>query len=127
MTSIRRFDPPSMSFKGMSQAVQCGGWILVSGQVALSGGQIVGLGDARAQARQCFENIKAALAMGGADLSQIVSLRCFLTNKDAYGGYAEIKNALFAEHAPASTVVIVSALLMPELLMEVEAAAWIGP
>ncbi len=125
MSDIGRFDPPGMRFPGMSQAVRAGGWITVSGQVALKDGKVVGIGDPAAQARQCFANIEAALAAAGAALSDVVTLRCYLTDPSAYAGYAEVKNVLFANHPPASTTVIISALLLPELLMEVEAAAWI--
>jgi 2-iminobutanoate/2-iminopropanoate deaminase len=126
MSDIRRFDPPGMRFPGMSQAVRCGEWITVSGQVALKDGQVVGAGDAAVQARQCFANIEAALAEAGATLADIVSLRCYLTDKSAYEGYADIKSVLFKDKSPASTTVIISALLIPALLMEVEAVAWMG-
>jgi enamine deaminase RidA (YjgF/YER057c/UK114 family) len=121
-----RFDPPDMRFPGMSQAVRCGEWILVSGQVALKNGQVVGAGDPAAQARQCFDNIAAVLTETGASLGDIVSLRCFLTDNSAYRGYAEVKGMLFQNEAPASTTVIINALLIPGLLMEVEAVAWMG-
>ena len=124
--SVERFDPPGMRFPGMSQAVRCGDWITVSGQVALKDGKVVGVGDPAAQARQCFDNIAAALAEAGASLADIVVLRCFLTDKSAYPGYAEVKGMLFHNQAPASTTVIINGLLIPDLLMEVEAVAWSG-
>ena len=126
MNAAERFDPPGMRFAGMSQAVRCGDWITVSGQAALKDGQVVGIGDAAAQARQCFANIEAVLAEAGASLGDVVSLRCFLTDRSAYEGYAEVKNMLFKDKSPASTTVIISALLIPALLMEVEAVAWMG-
>ena len=126
MSAAERFDPPGMRFPGMSQAVRCGEWITVSGQVALKDGQVVGAGDATAQARQCFANIEAALAEAGASLEDVVSLRCYLVDKSAYEGYADIKSMLFKDKSPASTTVIISALLIPALLMEVEAVAWMG-
>ena len=122
--SVTRCNPPGMAFPGMSQAVRCGDWIMVSGQVALRDGQVVGVGDAQEQARQCFANIDAALQAAGAGLAQVVSLRCYLTSKAAYGGYAAAKNTLFADTPPASTAVIISELLLPDLLMEVEATAY---
>jgi enamine deaminase RidA (YjgF/YER057c/UK114 family) len=127
VSDIQRFDPPGAKFSGMSQAVRAGGWITVSGQVALKDGKVVGVGDAAVQARQCFANIAASLEAAGSTLTQVVSLRCFLTAKSAYGGYAEVKNALFADNPPASTTVIVSELLLPDLLMEIEAVAWSPP
>jgi 2-iminobutanoate/2-iminopropanoate deaminase len=126
MSEIERFDPPGMRFAGMSQAVRCGDWITVSGQVALKDGKVVGVGDAAAQARQCFANIETALAEAGASIRDVVSLRCYLAETSAYEGYAQVKNMLFTDHPPASTTVIISALLLPELLMEVESVAWKG-
>jgi 2-iminobutanoate/2-iminopropanoate deaminase len=127
VSTIEQFDPPGMRFAGMSQAVRAGDWISVSGQVALRDGEIVGIGDAAAQAEQCFANIEMALKAAGGTLADVVSLRCFLTVKSAYAGYSEIKNALFAGNPPASTTVVVSELLLPDLLMEVEAMAWSPP
>src|SRR6202012_4999804 len=108
MNGAKRFNPPGMRFPGMSQAVRCGDWITVSGQVALKDGKVVGVGDAAAQARQCFANIEAALTAAGAGLADFVSLRCFLPAKSAYSGYGAVKNALFAGNPPASTAVIIS-------------------
>lgn len=119
-----RLDPPGMAFPGMSQGVRCGQFILVSGQVALAGGKIVGEGDSETQARQCFANIAAVLAEDGSGLSDIVSLRCYLTSADHYAGYGKVKAELVGASAPASSAVIVAGLLVPGLLMEVEAVAW---
>lgn len=121
---VTRCNPPGMTFAGMSQAVRCGDWITVSGQVALRDGQVVGVGDAQAQADQCFANIAAALQSAGAGLEHVINLRCYLTSKAAYGGYAAVKNALFVDNPPASTAVIIAELLLPDLLMEVEAVAY---
>jgi enamine deaminase RidA (YjgF/YER057c/UK114 family) len=126
MSGAKRFDPPGMRFAGMSQAVRCGDWITVSGQVALKDGKVVGVGGGAAQARQCFANIEAALTEAGAALTDVVTLRCYLTDIHAYAGYAEAKSAIFTAAPPASTTVIVKALLLPDLLMEVEAIAWVG-
>lgn len=122
--AVQRFDPPGMSFPGMSQAIRCGPLVMVSGQVALRDGAVAGVGDAHAQARQCFANISAALAEAGASIADVVTLRCYLVRQDSYAGYAAAKGELFNSAAPCSTVVIVAGLLMPELLMEVEAVAW---
>ncbi len=124
--AIERSNPPGTAYTGMSQAVRAGGWIHVSGQVALQGGTVVGTGDAQRQAEQCFSNISAALQEAGASLHDVVKLTCYLTDKAAYAGYAAARNQLFTNHPPASTVVVVKELLMPELLMEVEAVAWAG-
>lgn len=124
--TIERSNPPGTAYTGMSQAVKAGGWIHVSGQVALQGGAVVGVGNGEQQAEQCFANIASVLESAGAKLENIVKLTCYLTDKTAYAGYAAVRNKLLAEQAPASTVVIIKDLLMPDLLMEVEAVAWVG-
>lgn len=70
-----------------------------------------------------FPNIEAVLALGGAELADVVALRCYLVDAEHYAAYASVKNALFAENSPCGTAVIVKGLLLPELLMEVEAVA----
>ena len=108
----------------MSQAIRCGDWVIVSGQVALREGKVVGVGDAAAQARQCFQNMEAALREADATLAQVVNLRCYLTSKDAYSGYGAVKSELFSVQQPCSTAVIVAGLLLPDLLLEVEGYAF---
>lgn len=120
----KRFDPPDAKFTGMSQAIRAGDFVTVSGQVALSGGKVVGVGDPKAQAQQCFDNIAAALKEAGTSLSDIINLRCYLVGQDSYAGYGAVKNELFKDNPPCSTAVIISGLLLPDLLMEVEAVAW---
>ena len=120
---MKRFNPPGLIFEGMSQAVMHDGLIHVSGQVALRDGKPVGKGDAEAQARQCFANLDAVLREAGAGLPDVILLRCYLTDAASYPAYAKVKNALFGAHPPGGTAVIVKALLMPELLLEIEAVA----
>jgi enamine deaminase RidA (YjgF/YER057c/UK114 family) len=116
---------PARRLPGMSQAVRVGDTIYLSGQVAFgSDGGVVGLGDARAQAAQCFANIASALETAGGLLSDVVKLTCFLVDGDDFGAYAEVKKALFSEGvAPASTTIIIKGLLIAGLLMEIEAVA----
>ncbi|MDH4985969.1 RidA family protein [Aminobacter anthyllidis] len=123
-SNVERFNPPGMAFPGMSQAVGCGDLVLVSGQVALKDRQIVCAGDPAGQAEQVFRNIEAVLAEAGLTLGHVVSLRCFLTSPDAYQAYASVKNRIFAGHPPAASAMVVTALVMPEILVEVEAVAW---
>lgn len=125
--AIERSNPPGMAWAGMSQAARAGGWIHVSGQVALHGGKVVGIGDAERQAEQCFANMAAVLQEAGASLRDIVKLTCYLTEKSAYAGYAAARDRALGDVAPASTVVVVQELLIADLLMEVEAVAWAGP
>ncbi|MDI6028913.1 RidA family protein [Corticibacterium sp. UT-5YL-CI-8] len=116
-------DPPGMRFAGMSQGLACGDLIHVSGQVALKNGRITGIGDPEVQARQCFANIAAVLALADASVDDVVALRCYLVHRDHYPAYAAVKNEIFTTYPPCGTAVIVQGLLLPDLLLEVEAVA----
>lgn len=122
-----RFNPPGFEFAGMSQAVAVDNLVYVSGQAAIGpDGAVVGDGDPRAQAEQCFENLQRVLAVGGLELRDVVKLTCFLTDVAHFEEYAGVKQRLFGDHPPATTTVVVAALLYPEMLMEVEAVAIAG-
>lgn len=123
MTDRQNLNPPGMTFAGMSQGVAKGGLIHISGQVSLDQGKVVGIGDAAAQARQCFVNIEEVLRLAGATLDDVVALRCYLVDASHYAAYASVKNALFADNPPCGTAVVVKALLSPDFLLEVEAVA----
>jgi len=119
-----RFDIPGLTFPGMSQAVRHGDLVHVSGQVALApGGELVGEGDAAAQAGQALANLKAALAAAGAAVEDTIKVTCFLVDAADYPAYAAAKAELFGATDPASTCVVVKELLDPRLLLEVEAVA----
>ena len=96
-------NPLGTAFPGMSQAIRCGGWLTVSGQVSMVDGQVVGVGDSLAQARQCFNNLCNVLQSADARLDQVVMLRGYLTHREVYGSYAQVKSELFGDLAPAGT------------------------
>lgn len=112
----------------MSQAVASGPFVFVSGQVALGpDGELVGAGNVRAQAEQCFKNIAALLAEFGASLAHVTKITGYLTDVGAATDYLAVRAALFGETgAPASTTVVVAGLLDPRFLVEVEAIAVVG-
>jgi enamine deaminase RidA (YjgF/YER057c/UK114 family) len=120
------FDFPGIKYPGMSQVVRTSEWILVSGQLAMEDGVLVGKDDPHAQSLQCFKNISAALSLAGAGLEDIVKLTCYVTDRSGYAAYAAAKTKLFASQAPAGTTVIVAGLLVPGALLEVDALAFAG-
>lgn len=99
--------------------------IYVSGQVAVdAAGQVVGAGDVGVQARQVFENLRLALHAAGAELSDVVKLTTFVTDMESgRPAFRAARDAVIANHPPASTLVEVSRLFRDELLIEVEAVA----
>jgi enamine deaminase RidA (YjgF/YER057c/UK114 family) len=113
---------------GIAQGVRVGGRIYVSGQVALDGdGAVVGVGDMAAQARQTFANIRAVLAEGGASMDDVVKITAYITDMSRYAEYAAARAEAFGGGAlPASATVTTPALVMPDLLVEIEAIAELG-
>lgn len=109
---------------GMSQATRVGDVVHVAGQVAWGeDGEVVGEGDSRRHADQVFANLQRVLAEAGCGLDDVAKLTCYLTDPAAFAGYAAAKAAVFGDEAPASTTVVVAALLDPRLSIEVEAVA----
>ena len=99
----------------------------VSGMVAFDpNGQIVGLGDMRAQADKTFANIAEVLALGGATLDDVVKITAWLTDMDQYAGYNDARAAAFTGRLPASATVHSPRLVRDGLLVEVEALAVLG-
>ena len=111
----------------MSQAIEIGNTIYVSGQVSMdSAGNVVGPGDMQAQTRQALENIKTVLESAGSSMADVVKITTYLTDISTYADFAKARTEAFPGGVPASTAVATPALVMPELLVEVEAMAVIG-
>ena len=110
---------------GYSHAIQAGGLIFISGQVALDAdGSVVGTGDMAAQARQAFRNLGAVLEAAGSSFADVVKLTYFVRDVDSVGAVRAARDEFVdLSRPPASTLVEVSRLFMPELLVEIEAVA----
>ncbi|WP_329199661.1 MULTISPECIES: RidA family protein [unclassified Streptomyces] len=102
-----------------------GTFVAVSGQCAFDEkGEVVGVGDAAAQARQVFENLRRCLEAAGAGFEDVVKLTYFVTDLAHLPALREARAAVIpADRLPASSAFQVAALVHPELLMEVEALA----
>lgn len=98
--------------------------VYVSGQVSMDAeGNVVGEGDVAAQTEKVLENVAVVLEEAGGGLEDVVKVTVFITDMGMYDGIHEVRRRYFSEPYSASSMVEVSALIDPRLLVEIEAVA----
>ena len=127
--TVQPINPPGVkAMPGlMNHAMKVGNTIYVSGQVSRDkDGNTVGKGDFAAQAEQVYSNVQTVLAGAGATMQDVVKMNTYLTRQQDLQTNWEIRKRYYTGEPPAATLVFVSALADPDLLIEVEVIAVTG-
>jgi reactive intermediate/imine deaminase len=126
---LRHINPPALSTPtGYTHVVapQRGRVVFVAGQVAADkAGAIVGKGDFKAQTKQVFENLKAAVEAAGGTMADVAKVTIYATDASQLAAVREVRQQYFTGNPPASTFVQVVSLARPEWLIEIEAIAFV--
>ncbi len=109
---------------GYSRVVVAGPLVFVAGTTGTVDGRVVGVGDAYAQTIQAFRNVETALASAGAGLADVVQTQLFVTDIGRWEDVGRAHRDLFGDIRPVTAMVGVSALIDPEMLIEVQAIAY---
>ena len=124
MSRITYYTDPNNKPAGFSPGVRVGNLVFISGQVSLdSDGALVGEGDCKEQAKQCFQNIESIVTCSGGSLDDIVKITSFMVNSRDYPDYAKVRQNLFPNDGPASSTVFINGLVDKRFLIEIEAIA----
>ena len=120
VSSGTRWEPVA----GYSRAVAAGDFVFVSGCTSVAGQEFVHAGDAYAQTAQAISNVAAALTELGAELSDVVRTRMYVTDISRWQEYGRAHGDAFGSAMPATTMIQIAALVDPRMLVEVEALAY---
>jgi reactive intermediate/imine deaminase len=111
----------------MATRMEGGRLLYIAGQVARDAeGNVLAPGDIRTQARQVFQNLQQVLQAAGGALTDLLKITTYITHIDNFPAVVEVRSQFFPGELPASTLIVVSRLAQPELLIEVEGMAAIG-
>ena len=125
---LERIQPTGLSRPPTyTHVIKAGNTVYLAGQTPQDeNGQTVGKGDITAQAVKVFENIKTALAAGGASFADLVKITVYVTDPRYREAVGEVRRRYLGDALPASTLVVVAGLANPDYLLEIEGVAVVG-
>jgi 2-iminobutanoate/2-iminopropanoate deaminase len=116
--------PPLKPHYSNAVRVSAGPLLFIAGQIAVDkNGKVVGKGDLRAQTTQVLENIRAILKANKADMKDVVQVTVYVTDISAFHTISDIRLKYFPKDGPASAIVEIGALALPDLMIEISAVA----
>jgi reactive intermediate/imine deaminase len=122
-----RTDPDPYDPFNIALGYRIGDLVILSGQASIDeSGNVVGAGDFDAQAEQVFANLKRVLEAAGSSLANVVKVNIYLTDMSYFPKVVELRSRHFTRPWPADTIVGVTALALPELMIEIEATALVN-
>jgi 2-iminobutanoate/2-iminopropanoate deaminase len=126
-TSITPAEAKPVAHYKMATRMEGGRLLYIAGQVARDAeGNVLAPGDVRTQARQVFQNLQRVLQAAGGDLQDLLKITTYITRIEDFPAVAEARSQFFSGELPASTLIVVTSLAQPQLLIEVEGMAVIG-
>ena len=126
-TSITSAEAKPVANYKMATRMEGGRLLYIAGQVARDAeGNVLAPGDIRTQAREVFQNLRRVLQAAGGDLADLLKITTYLTHIEDLPAVVEVRTQFIPGELPASTLIVVSCLAQPDLLIEVEGMAAIG-
>jgi enamine deaminase RidA (YjgF/YER057c/UK114 family) len=119
-----QLDPDPLAPYRISPGFKSNGVLYLSGHAAINeSGELVGIGDFDAQAKATFESLQRTLQAGGSDLSNVIKVTIYLTDMSHFEKIVALRGEWFSDPYPADTIIEVTSLALPELMIEIEAIA----
>ena len=126
-TAITTADATPVAHYKMATRMEGGRLLYIAGQVARDAeGNVLAPGDIRTQAREVFQNLQRVLQAAGGELADLLKITTYITKIEDFPAVAEVRREFFPGELPASTLIVVSRLAQPDLLIEVEGMAALG-
>ena len=127
---LRHVNPPALStptgYTHIVQPPKDSSIVFIAGQVSADkSGAVVGKGDFRAQSKQVFDNLKAAVEAAGGTMNDIAKINVYATDLSQIAALREVRQQYFKKNPPASTLIQVVSLARPEYMLEIEAIAFV--